>query len=86
MEDRSEWLALDFTQKLIKEIKKEYVSTAVNSTKGQHADPDNSDATQYMNGIATGNIGAYDRVMELIMGEPIEDLIDPEEAQKEYET
>lgn len=87
MEERSEWLALDFTRKLIKDIKKEYVSAAVSASQGHHSNSENSDQTQYMNGVAAGNIGAYDTVMELIHGEIVakEEMLEEEEVMKTYE-
>ena len=67
--DREEWLLLEITQKLLKQINLELTALAVNSSKGSYTDPANPFKTQYFNGVCHGNVGAYQRVKQYMNGD-----------------
>ena len=83
--EREDWLALELTQKLIKHINLELTQTAVNASKGNYANSQNADATQFFSGVAAGNVGAYQRVKEMITGAIPMDGEADKEVVKEYE-
>lgn len=86
MQDRAEWLNLELTQKLVNQVKLELTKLAVNTSKGFYVKPDNADATQFYSGVAVGNVGAYQRILEYISGAALFEEKEPEqEVVKEYE-
>jgi len=84
--EREEWLGLELTEKLIKQIKIELTSLAVNASKGNYANPQNSDVTQFYNGVASGNVGAYQKVLSIVSGEIDSEEEPDKEVAKEYES